>query len=631
MSNSNNVGVMKKVFFIAAAIVTMSSCNDYLDLSPLNKITENEIYTTESGIQAYFVTLYNHLPIEDFNYTGQCGFNSWPDGSFHTALSCDEAIHCEWPHEMFGSTTDNSAWHQWWAYDNVRNVNTLIQKIEESSAFDEDRKNTLLGECYAIRAFYYFGFAKRYGGVPIIKVPQTYDENNLDSLKVPRNTEEETYDFILSDLDNAIELLPATRSSDESERFNKYSAAALKTRVALFAASIAKYGSYDLDGVVGFKNSDRAKDYYQQVLSAAKLIIDSNNYSLYRGNSDKAENFQELFWQEEGCPETIMAKRFKYPSKTHNWDLWQAPYGYRFPANYGSRLSPILDLAEAFKKVDGTSGTLTTNKEGWVIDADGNIATYDDRTQLFDGRDNRLYASILIPGAKWTNAKGDVSGIIDVKRGIAELKNNKVTILKEGGAFTDTYTYNDTTMTVLGAQGVGGSSESTATGLYTKKFLYEGNMPNDPDKDACDQDWQEFRYAEILLNYAEAAAELSATYGIDDYKANGLTYLNDVRDRAGVAGASELTVQDVRDEMRCEFMYENHRFWDIKRWRIATTLMSNTTFYGLYPYYAANINKWIFKKVHVGNPHDFKPYMYYIRISDTEISNNPKLVQNPGY
>lgn len=607
-----------------------SSCDNFLDLSPLNKITEDDIYTSESGVQAYFATLYNRLPIEDFNYTGSSGFNNWPDGSFHTAMSCDEAIHCEWPHEIFGNTTSNGCWHQWWAYDNVRNVNSLMEEIRSSSHFDESRKKVLLAECHGIRAWYYFGLAKRYGGVPIIDHTQVYDERYPERLQVPRSTEEDTYNFILADLDSAIAGLPTTRPAEETNRLNKYSVMALKTRAMLFAASIAKYGSYQLDGLTGFGSSEKAVMYYQEVIAAADAIIKSGRYQLYQGNSDKAKNFQELFWQKSGCPEVIFAKKFEYPDKVHNWDLWQAPFGYRFPEGYGSRLSPILNLAEAFRKTDGTLGELKTNSSGWVVDDKGNIATFDKRTDLFADRDNRLYASILIPGATWTNAKGDVSGIIDVKRGIVELNGNKVNILKEGGSFTDTYHYGDTTMTVIGAQGVGGSNEASITGLYTKKFLYEGNCPNDPKSNTCDQDWMEFRYSEVLLNYAEAAAEL-ATYGVNDYVTEGLKYLNEVRQRAGVKGSNVLTIDEVRSEMRVEFMYENHRFWDIKRWRIADKLMNNTTFNGLYPYYAANIKKWVFRKVKVGNSHDFKPYMYYIRINDVEISNNPKLVQNPGY
>ena len=113
--------------------------------------------------------------------------------------------------------------------------------------------------------------------------------------------------------------------------------------------------------------------------------------------------------------------------------------------------------------------------------------------------------------------------------------------------------------------------------------------------------------------------------------ANGLTYLNDVRDRAGVEDAPSLTVDVVRNERQVELMYENHRFWDLKRWRQADKVMNNKKMKGLYPYWVANKKTWIFKKVEVGNAHDFKPYLYYIRINDDQRKLNPGIEQNPGY
>ena len=452
---------------------------------------------------------------------------------------------------------------------------------------------------------------------------------------VNRSTEEETYEFILEDLDNAIAMLPPTRSSREKYRINRYAAAALKSRAMLYAASIAKYGSYDKNGLVGFDDPSKAEKYYKEVIKAVDVVREGG-YSLYRGNADKAKNYQEMFWIKGDCPEVIFVKKYEYPDKAHNWDLWNQPWGYRYPEGYGSRLSPTLDLIEAFPMADGTSGEFETNSSGWIVGDDGNILEVKDRTDLFDGRDSRLYATVLIPGAEWTNAKGDVSGIIDVKRGIAEMNGQNVTILKEGGAFTDQISYTDpetqkdTSIYVIGAQGVGGNAESTITGLYIKKFLYEGNATQDPKHTSGEQDWFEFRYAEIELNYAEAAAEL-ATMGVSDYVANGLTYLNDVRDRAGVEDAPSLTVDVVRNERQVELMYENHRFWDLKRWRQADKVMNNKKMKGLYPYWVANKKTWIFKKLEVGNAHDFKPYLYYIRINDDQIKLNPGIEQNPGY
>lgn len=627
---------MKKLIYGLAISLSLGTvaCNDFLDLPPINKITDKDIFGSEAGIEAYMVTLYNRLPIEDFNYGSESGFNNWVGGCFVPALSCDEAMHCEWPHEIFGPT-GNGAWNQWWAYDNVRNVNQLIQELENTKLFTPEKKTELLGEAYAIRAWYYFGMAKRYGGVPIIKVPQQYDPSDPSVLLVNRSTEEDTYNFILEDLDNAIEMLPAMRTSAEKYRINKYAAAALKSRAMLFAASIAKYGAYDKNGLVGFDNPAKAEKYYKEVIKAVDEVR-KGGYSLYRGNADKVRNYQEMFWIKGDCPEVIFVKKYEYPDKAHNWDLWNQPWGYRYPEGYGSRLSPTLDLVEAFPMTDGTSGEFRTNSEGWIVDENNQILEVKNRTDLFKGRDSRLYATILIPGAEWTSAKGDVSGIIDVKRGIVELNGQKVSVLKEGGSFTDQISYRDpvtkqdTSLYVIGKQGVGGTSESTVTGLYIKKFLYEGNATQDPKHTSGEQDWFEFRYAEILLNYAEAAAEL-ATMGVSEYEANGLTYLNDVRDRAGVDAADALTVNLVRNERRIELMYENHRFWDIKRWRDAERLMTNKKMKGLYPYYVANNQTWIFKKLEVGNVHDFKPYLYYIRINDDQRSRNPGIEQNPGY
>ena len=627
---------MKKLIYGLAISLSLGTvaCNDFLDLPPINKITDKDIFGSEAGIEAYMVTLYNRLPIEDFNYGSESGFNNWVGGCFVPALSCDEAMHCEWPHEIFGPT-GNGAWNQWWAYDNVRNVNQLIQELENTKLFTPEKKTELLGEAYAIRAWYYFGMAKRYGGVPIIKVPQQYDPSDPSVLLVNRSTEEDTYNFILEDLDNAIEMLPAVRTSAEKYRIIIYAAAALKSRAMLFAASIAKYGAYDKNGLVGFDNPAKAEKYYKEVIKAVDEVR-KGGYSLYRGNADKVRNYQEMFWIKGDCPEVIFVKKYEYPDKAHNWDLWNQPWGYRYPEGYGSRLSPTLDLVEAFPMTDGTSGEFRTNSEGWIVDENNQILEVKNRTDLFKGRDSRLYATILIPGAEWTSAKGDVSGIIDVKRGIVELNGQKVSVLKEGGSFTDQISYRDpvtkqdTSLYVIGKQGVGGTSESTVTGLYIKKFLYEGNATQDPKHTSGEQDWFEFRYAEILLNYAEAAAEL-ATMGVSEYEANGLTYLNDVRDRAGVDAADALTVNLVRNERRIELMYENHRFWDIKRWRDAERLMTNKKMKGLYPYYVANNQTWIFKKLEVGNVHDFKPYLYYIRINDDQRSRNPGIEQNPGY
>lgn len=136
--------------------------------------------------------------------------------------------------------------------------------------------------------------------------------------------------------------------------------------------------------------------------------------------------------------------------------------------------------------------------------------------------------------------------------------------------------------------------------------------------------------SELMLNFAEAAASL-LQWAMLLMWLKVLSAINDVRDRAGVDPLETLTVNSVRAERRVELMYENHRFWDIKRWHIAEDVMHNRMMKALYPYYVANNDTWIFKKLDVGSIHDFKPYLYYIRINDDQINRNPGIIQNPGY
>jgi hypothetical protein len=92
------IAMRKITYFTLILMMTLlSSCNDFLNLPPLNKITEDQIFGTEAGIESYMATLYNKLPIEDINYGSESGFNNWISGCFVPAISCDEAIHCEWP------------------------------------------------------------------------------------------------------------------------------------------------------------------------------------------------------------------------------------------------------------------------------------------------------------------------------------------------------------------------------------------------------------------------------------------------------------------------------------------------------------------------------------------------------
>jgi hypothetical protein len=180
------------------------------------------------------------------------------------------------------------------------------------------------------------------------------------------------------------------------------------------------------------------------------------------------------------------------------------------------------------------------------------------------------------------------------------------------------------TLHIVGLSGPGGS-EKTLTGFYMKKYLdpnlAQGLLTN------ADQPWIVFRYAEVLLNYAEAAVEL-------DKIADAKTAINLIRSRAGIVelGDADITIDRVRKERNNELAFENQRWWDYRRWRISSILLNNFQPKMLKTYYDIQQNAYRFETGNAGRyVKTFDPKVYYERIDPAEITRNPNLIQNPGY
>ena len=226
-----------KYVIVGFLLVLCGACSDFLDLEPKNKIPGESVLSDPNGIKSFLADLYYGSPIEDFVYMPAAGFNARGNtGSLTLAQYALEAIHSEWPNW-------NQFANDWWnkGYFLNRNINLLMTYIPNLDISVEE-KDALMGEAHFLRAYTYFGLAKRYGGVSIITKYQEF-EPNTDNLKVPRSTEKETWDFVMEECDRAIRLLPETRNnpSEEKRRATKWTAYALKSRAALHAASVAKY------------------------------------------------------------------------------------------------------------------------------------------------------------------------------------------------------------------------------------------------------------------------------------------------------------------------------------------------------------------------------------------------------
>ncbi|GAA4310436.1 RagB/SusD family nutrient uptake outer membrane protein [Compostibacter hankyongensis] len=584
--------MMKKLFSYTALLMLLlaCSCSSVLDIAPQNIIQGKDVFSNESAIKAYLATLYNKIPIQDNNY--QIPINA-PNINYMSQLTGESLNNA---YRWMNSVGDGT-WLQWWGYDAVRDANEFLENIS-TAEFPDDQKKEWEGQVLFIRAYYYFELVKRYGGVPLITKVQNFNGSNLDSLQVPRNTEKEIYDFVASELDKAAQLMGET--SAERGEANRYAAYALKARAMLYAAAEAEYGHVALNGLVGMPASE-ADHYWQAAYDAAKKIIDDKKYSLYAKQDDKAENFADLFLDQDN-PETIFAEYYSYPDRVQSYDNRARPK----PEN-GGHVCPTLEMAEAFEYTDGSDGKLK------LTDSQGNPIEYKDPAALFAGKDPRFAATILYPFSSWP------TGDVEVRAGIID---NGQTIT------TNDYNQLYQGMHIIGDHGIGGNLGNTTTGFYVRKYL----DPAYTETDAAvsrgnDNPYIDMRYGEVLLNYAEAAIELGKV-------SDAAWAVNEIRGRAGIKllGDGEVTRDRVRHERQVEMAFEGgRRYWDTRRWRLADKLINNTKFTALYPYYNFKDKAYIFKTLKVGYALTFYPKLYYERIPPAEISKDPKLIQNPNY
>lgn len=591
---------------VSALVMALSfySC-DYLDVPPINIIQDDAIFNSESGITSYMTTLYYDLPIEDFRYTQQ-GFNVSGKGQGRLPNVSGEAM-CSSSDDI--STIGDGTWWGCWDYGKIRRVNYFLKNFPayKSNFQNSVLANAWMGEAHFIRAYCYFAMVKRYGGVPILREPQEY-VGDIESLKVPRDTEKACYDFIAEDLDEAFRLLPDNEEILGKGRATKYAALALKSRAMLYAGSIERYGTVDLNGLVGIDKA-LANDYFELAYKAVKELEKSKKFSLYRKNSDKEKNFAELFLAEDS-PENIFCKYFQRNVNAHGWDVYFVPYQYR-GNGFSSNMNPTLEFVEMFEHKDGTPANFAERAKDTY---------FDDPSELFQNMDARFGGSIIYPNAIFKGEPCSIQKGLIIEDGS---KKENATNYEEA-----VYTANDGQVYHIVGKSGSGNYSGNMTGFFMRKYLNENMPQSEVIENYSEQHWIEFRYAEALLNGAEAAVEMGQH--LDD----ALLWINDIRSRADIKqlSLSDLTVDKVRHERRIELAFENHTYWDLRRWRIADKEIETKQYTGLCPYFDINKQKYIFEEV-VANKYyyTFDVKMYYERIPDGEIAKNEKLKQNPYY
>lgn len=707
---------MKKIHWIAVvsllSLRLFTSCVD-LDITPTSIVTAEDIYN-EKGIKAYMAGMYNHLPMEDFHYDVNSNGTEIGGGYF---VGNGQSVWTYWSStgEMVNRNNTGASRHRagYWggAFKVIRQANTLITNLPNYPNL-ASQSRTWIAESKFIRAYIYFQLAKRYGGLPKIFEPQTLNTSDASTLWVARESHADTYDFILKDLDEAIADMPET---SEAGRANKYVAIALKSRVALHAATTARYGSekfadWEVDGVLlqGIPKS-KANDYFKQAWDAAKLVETGGKYQLHRANADKEANYAEIWEKSDTNKESIWLRKFDFSMSVHSYNSMMCPP--RMATEGGDRFNPTLDWVELF---DGLP--LDANGHFSAFDDQGNYIVYDNCQQLWNNVEPRLKANLLIPGNLYKGGlKLDLrAGIIKEQYDPAVSKFQKITV-DDGAAesnlnsssmwnkiaypgknpfrertFLDWSTgssadqkdpYVRTDGAKIFKNGLDGpkingtSGTNTISGFFGRKYLDITLDKASTVHNTSTQSWIEIRYAEVLLNRAEAAIELSQngvpSYGETDMLKDAFDCINDLRDRAGavlLTSPNELStapafanwsnpgpkgqggfveapnrgLQIVRVERYKELAFESKIYWDLVRWFTFDTQIRQYRRRGLYPFMfskGATVDqngipdgKYIYDaksceegsgRVNYGSVNN-----YYEGIPSNELKNNPLLQKN---
>jgi starch-binding outer membrane protein, SusD/RagB family len=628
---------MRKIYYLLSVIFLIgitSSCKDYLNLKPLGAYSDADVWQDQNLVQTFVNDIYKNalgwpFAIERLSdYADESCFTpDWGVFDFNKCLMTSDGLmgwNYNWGYEGSGippDPTQQTYHYQWaWLYSNVRKCNLFFSHAKNIPWASTDDKNRITGEVYFLRAYNYHYLIALYGGVPLIT--KAYGLN--EDYSVARNTYEECVNYIVGQLDTAASLLPTSYSAASRGRATKGAALTLKARTLLYAASdlhtstsISTYASgFAHPELLGYTSGSQT-DRWTAAKAAAKAVIDLGQYSLYKATpapgDSVAQNFVSYFLSYGYESEDILLQYFTSKSELgwsdYNPAQYCGPNGYH---NWGNN-TPLGDLVDDYEMKDGTAFNWSNPAEA---------------ANPYAKRDARFYATILYEGVPWRLRPTDVQSIDPF---------NKIQI-------GHVYKSDGTTQQVPGVDTRQGSIEDWNggfTGYYLRKFV---DPTLDPQYVLQDIPFRHMRYAEVLLDYAEACTELGDAGNLSE----ATSTINMIRTRAGqpplAAGLSQAALRTaVRHERRIELAFEEFRFWDVRRWVIGPEAYKPThrvdvkyvTSQTVTTYRQADGTTWgapIYSSVLFGNEtRAWLDKAYFFPILRDELNKNTSLVQNPGY
>ncbi len=509
---------MKKIFynniiiFLVASVVLVSSCSKILDQSNLNSYSSTQIWDDANLANAYLINLYSIFG----------NYNVSLDGLSDQQSGISFAANAVTTTNGGGALAGLANWSD--SYTNIRLINQGISSVR-TGTLPLTTQNEILGQLYFMRAYVYFSLVTTYGGIPYIKVAQSVS----DSLNVPRNSTKECFDYLIQDLDSALTYLPThiLSSSSDYGKIDGNFAIAFKGKVLLYKASPQFNPSTPWDNV-----------YWADAYSANHLAYDSlqqQGYQLISDYSQVAIN--------SGNTEVVFCVINMSPNKTSNWESTTRPASLSRGNPYSC---PTWEIVKAFPMVDGKS---YNDPSGKFYQTDNGFAQ-----NFWQNRDPRFGKSVLY-NAELYPAAGTPSGYRQyTSLGIAN------------------------TLDAYGINPNAGIPAASNNNTYTGFFILKNGDLNLSQSQVTNYDvnYNVMRFAEVMLNYAEAANETG-------HSSEALDVLYQIRKRAGIeAGTDEHygivatsrteIRQAIMNERNIELCFEGFRFKDLRRWRMFNVL-----------------------------------------------------------
>jgi hypothetical protein len=532
---------MKKniLYIVSLALLSLAgatSCEDssFLDKQPSGQLTESEVWSTWNNAVYFYTDTYNFLR------NGQARINSaWMDeatdlavasrsdcgtrssfnvGNFYAAGGSPEIIET-WDHYYKGIRKVNLF------LANIDNVPFSIELTEETSVAT---RNRMKAEMRFFRAYFYWELCLRYGAIPLITeaIDPEADMSTVLAKYSRPSSEKECFEWIMSELNDCYSGLTSDNDVSTSDLgiITKGVDLALQSRIKLYLAS----PYYQPLGIYS----------WQDAADIAQLFIDNwgngIRYSLTQNSSDPTKAYESAIIKTvaTGANKEVI---FWRNDAAANWWQNESPVGY---GGYGG-LCPSQTLVDMYDMADGSAPFAQYDETGApVYDSSGipavnSFSSYNDQDP-YAGRDPRLDATVLYHGAEWWARNIDTS--------------------------------------VGGTDNPTGNAYATPTGYYNRKYHDDSQTSYLDDSKTMYRNWIFIRYAEVLLNYAEAMNEANGP------SAQVFNVLQQLRDRVGMTAKlslrSDLQTKEglrkfIRKERTIELAFEDHRWWDVRRWNVS--------------------------------------------------------------